>query len=253
MKSLTCSMIDSITARAHADIGGFGLNGAPDGCPDVDAETSITYLRATSASSSSASNETADGRLLFPNGCVVTPNGRKLIVAETFAARLTAWDRDVETGRLSNRRVWAELPGTYPDGICLDREGAVWVAISAYVPGNCVRPGLLLGVCDMLRFLFTQRVPGAVIRVHEGGRISDVVHTPESQVLSCMLGGSQGTTLFFCKRSDRSRRSGGWRSHFFAQSQLLGGLLLTAIGRQSVRSLSKADVMCMIVSIQRAV
>jgi sugar lactone lactonase YvrE len=179
----------------NAYLGGFGHNGAPDGSPQVDAQTSLTYLRATSAASTA--NEAADGRLLFPNGCVVTPDGGTLIVAETFGARLTAWDRDARTGRLSNRRTWAELPGTYPDGICLDREGAVWVAICAYVPfTSCVRPGVLLGASDLLRFLFTRRLPGAFVRVHEGGEISETIHLPKSQGIACMLGGANGTTLF---------------------------------------------------------
>src|SRR4051794_19153862 len=64
--------------------------------------------------------------LLFPNGTVITPDGRTMVVAETFAHRLTAFDVAPD-GTLSGRRVFAELPGVFPDGICLDAEGAVWV------------------------------------------------------------------------------------------------------------------------------
>jgi sugar lactone lactonase YvrE len=65
--------------------------------------------------------------LLFPNGTVITPDGRTLIVAETFAHRLSAFDVAAD-GALSNRRVFAQVDGCFPDGICLDAEGAVWVA-----------------------------------------------------------------------------------------------------------------------------
>lgn len=60
----------------------------------------------------------------FPNGMVLTPDGRTLVISESFAGRLTAFDVDPDGG-LSNRRVYAENLG--PDGICLDAEGAIWV------------------------------------------------------------------------------------------------------------------------------
>ncbi|MGH2632405.1 MAG: SMP-30/gluconolactonase/LRE family protein, partial [Tepidiformaceae bacterium] len=65
--------------------------------------------------------------LLFPNGTVITPDGSTLIVGETYAQRLTAFDIDADGG-LSNRRVFAQFDGVFPDGISLDHEGAVWVA-----------------------------------------------------------------------------------------------------------------------------
>lgn len=70
--------------------------------------------------------EVADD-LLFPNGCVITPDGSTLIVAETFTKRLTAFSI-VEDGSLFDRRVWAALGNASPDGICLHAEGAIWVA-----------------------------------------------------------------------------------------------------------------------------
>ena len=64
-------------------------------------------------------------KLFFPNGMVITPDGRTLIVGETLGHRLTAFDIQ-EDGSLSNRRVWGKLPSSVgPDGICLDAEGAV--------------------------------------------------------------------------------------------------------------------------------
>jgi sugar lactone lactonase YvrE len=107
--------------------------------------------------------------LSFPNGPAITADGRTLIVAETFAGRLSAFNLGPD-GTLSARRVFAELPGRAPDGICLDAEGAVWVADAR---GK------------------------ACVRVREGGEISDVIHT-ERGCYACALGGSDGRTLFLC-------------------------------------------------------
>lgn len=73
--------------------------------------------------------------LAFPNGMVITPDNKTLVVAESFAARLTAFDI-AEDGTLSNRRVWAD--GIGPDGICLDAEGCIW-ASSASMANDCAR------------------------------------------------------------------------------------------------------------------
>jgi sugar lactone lactonase YvrE len=67
------------------------------------------------------------GDVAFPNGMAITPDGGSLIVAESYANRLTAYDIGADGG-LSNRRVWAQTPGDHPDGICVDAEGAVWYA-----------------------------------------------------------------------------------------------------------------------------
>ena len=107
--------------------------------------------------------------LLFPNGTVITPDGQTLIVAETFGNRLTAFDIDSD-GSLKNRRIWAELEGVFPDGICLDAEGAIWVAAPH---------------------------PGDVIRVLEGGKISDRVAV-STRPYACMLGGDDRRRLFVC-------------------------------------------------------
>jgi sugar lactone lactonase YvrE len=77
--------------------------------------------------------QVADG-VMFPNGMAVI--GDTLIVAESHASRLTAFDIAGDGG-LSNRRVWAQLDEAAPDGICVDAEGAVWYAD---VPNQqCVR------------------------------------------------------------------------------------------------------------------
>ena len=126
--------------------------------------------------------EAADG-LAFPNGMVILPGG-VLVVAETFAARLTAFDIAPDGG-LSGRREWArfgDAPATTdvgeavgqlavaPDGICADAEGAIWVA-------------------DALH--------GRVLRVREGGEVVEEIPTGTG-VYACMLGGDDGRTLFLC-------------------------------------------------------
>jgi sugar lactone lactonase YvrE len=107
------------------------------------------------------------GGLAFPNGMVVTPDNGTLIVAESFARRLTAFDIGPDGG-LSNRRVWADVTG---DGICLDADGAVWT--SDVGPGDS-------GVC---------------LRVHEGGEVLDRIEL-DRPPYACMLGGEDGRTLF---------------------------------------------------------
>jgi sugar lactone lactonase YvrE len=92
--------------------------------------------------------------LAFPNGMAITPDGATLIVAESYANRLTAYDIGT-AGRLGGRRVWAETPGDHPDGICLDAEGALWYADV----GNkhCVRVregGAVLGTAQWDRGAF---------------------------------------------------------------------------------------------------
>lgn len=112
--------------------------------------------------------QVADG-IAFPNGMVVTPDNRTLIVAESFPGRLTAFNI-ADDGSLSNRRVWAELGPAGGDGICLDADGAIWS--SAMQDG---RP-----VC---------------VRVREGGEILHRIDL-DLACFACMLGGEDGRTLF---------------------------------------------------------
>jgi sugar lactone lactonase YvrE len=78
-----------------------------------------------------------DDDLIFPNGAVITPDNKTLIVAETFASRLTAFDI-LDSGDLTNKRIWAQLPkGAVPDGICLDAGGGIWSASPS--SNNCIR------------------------------------------------------------------------------------------------------------------
>jgi sugar lactone lactonase YvrE len=114
-----------------------------------------------------ATTVVADG-LEFPNGSVITPDGGTLIVAETLAGRLSAFTI-ADDGSLADRRVWAELgAGVFPDGICLDASGAVWLA-------NATSP--------------------VALRVAEGGEVLDTV-TLSQPCFACMLGGGTGDELF---------------------------------------------------------
>jgi sugar lactone lactonase YvrE len=108
----------------------------------------------------------ADG-LAFPNGMLVTPDNATLIVAESYANRLSAFDIGAD-GSLSRRRVWADLGDGVPDGICLDADGAVWYAD---VPNK------------------------RCVRVREGGEVLQRVKIDRG-CFACALGGADGRTLF---------------------------------------------------------
>ncbi|AWZ01958.1 SMP-30/gluconolaconase/LRE-like region [Rhodobiaceae bacterium] len=107
----------------------------------------------------------ADDDMLFPNGFVVTPDGGTLIVASTGWHCLFAYDLGAD-GVLSNRRVFATIPDSAPDGICLDAEGGIWVTTHEHV-----------------------------YRVLEGGEITDHVDMGSYKASACMLGGDDLKTL----------------------------------------------------------
>jgi sugar lactone lactonase YvrE len=106
----------------------------------------------------------------FPNGMVVTPDNKTLIVAESFTGTLTAFDIAAD-GSLANRRVWAELGGPGGgDGICLDAEGAIWASV-----------------------LYEDHP--ACLRVSQGGKVLERIELDRA-CFACMLGGDDGKTLF---------------------------------------------------------
>jgi len=113
-----------------------------------------------------SARQVADG-VAFPNGMVVTPDNATLILAESYGKKLTAFDIAAD-GSLSNRRVWADLAGGAPDGICLDAEMAVWYSD---VPNK------------------------RCVRVREGGQVLQTIDLDRG-CFACMLGGANGTTLF---------------------------------------------------------
>ncbi len=104
--------------------------------------------------------------IMFPNGMVVTPDNSTLVVAESWAHRLTAFDIGGD-GSLSNRRVWAAVDG---DGICFDAEGAIWCSGVSGGQPEC-------------------------LRVREGGEVLERI-SHDAACFACMLGGADGRTLF---------------------------------------------------------
>jgi len=105
--------------------------------------------------------------VIFPNGMVITKDKKTLIVAETFASRLSSFS--IQANRtLSNRKLWASLENGFPDGICLDKNNGIWVAC----PNT-----------------------GDVLRIEQGGNITDTVK-PIGAAYACMLGGENLTKLF---------------------------------------------------------
>ena len=111
------------------------------------------------------SRKVADG-LSWPNGMALTDDDRILVVADSHAKQLVAFDVQNDA-TLAGHRVWADLEHA-PDGICVDADGAIWVAT---VPGK------------------------SCVRVREGGEILNVV-CADRGCFACMLGGEDGRTLF---------------------------------------------------------
>jgi sugar lactone lactonase YvrE len=170
-----------VDARGRAFVGNFGFD----------------LMAAGGAAPTVVVRVDPDGRaqiaangFLFPNGSVITPDGRTLIVGETIGNRYTAFTIG-DDGTLGERRTWALFGpepklGTVPevlpqlkvapDGCALDAQGQIWAADA--VGGRC-------------------------IRVAEGGRITDEVRAPKGLgVFACMLGGDDGKTLLLCAAPD---------------------------------------------------
>ncbi|MEO8656306.1 MAG: SMP-30/gluconolactonase/LRE family protein [Ramlibacter sp.] len=149
-----------VDAQGRAYIGNFGF--------DLQARAPFAPTSLIMVTPEGAARVVATG-MHFPNGTVLTPDGRTLIVGESYGQRLTAFDVRAD-GSLDNRRVWAHLhgKGVGPDGICLDAEGAIWLA---------------------------SPVTREVLRVREGGEITHRIPTA-NQAVACMLGGADRRTLF---------------------------------------------------------
>lgn len=120
---------------------------------------------------SDGSARTVADELAFPNGMALTDDGATLIVAESHAGQLTAFDVESDGG-LTGRRVWAAVEGSAPDGICVDASGAVWYAD---VPNQCCA------------------------RVAEGGEVLERISVDRG-CFSCALGGPDRRTLFIVAR-----------------------------------------------------
>ncbi len=147
-----------VDAVGRAYVGNFGFDFEHGGKPQ---RTCLVRVDPDGAASVAATE------LSFPNGTVVTPDGRTLVVGESFAGCLTAFTIGAD-GALSDRREWAKLDGAVPDGICLDAEDAIWVA---------------------------SPVSNELLRVREGGAVTHRIPTGRPAI-ACMLGGPDRRSLF---------------------------------------------------------
>ncbi|MBW2419751.1 MAG: SMP-30/gluconolactonase/LRE family protein [Deltaproteobacteria bacterium] len=147
-----------VSATGHAYVGNFGSD-ILSGAEPVAAKLALVHP--------DGRTEVAAEGLEFPNGSVITPDGTTLIVGETIGARYTAFDIG-DDGQLSGRRVWAELPGHFPDGCSLDAGGGIW---------------------------FADAGGKGCLRAVEGGEITNRIETDQTPY-ACALGGDDGRTLF---------------------------------------------------------
>jgi sugar lactone lactonase YvrE len=159
-------MVVDDEGRAFVGNFGFDLDGAlaERGVPAVLADHPTARLVAVSPQGEAS--VAAEG-MHFPNGSVITTDGKTLIVGETLGACLTAFDIGPD-GTLSNRRLWASTAPRVPDGIALDADGHIWIA-------NPIAPECAL--------------------IAEGGDVVEVIDTGQP-CYACMLGGDDGRTLF---------------------------------------------------------
>lgn len=111
----------------------------------------------------------------FPNGMALAPNSSTLLVADSLAQCIYAFEME-DDGTLSNERVWAAMPGEMPDGVSLDADGGLWVATH-----------------------------NRVVRVIEGGDITDEVDMGSTRATACMLGGDDGKTLLITASDSHDR------------------------------------------------
>jgi len=159
----TNDMVMDHLGRAYVGNFGFDLNGGESPKPTV-----LICVDPGGSARIVAEN------MMFPNGAVITPDNRTFIIAETFAGRLTAFDI-LPNGDLINRRVFAEIPGVFADGICLDAEDGIWAACAS---------------------------EDRIIRVIEGGKITNDIPLPGRRSYACMLGGADRRDLYICTAED---------------------------------------------------
>lgn len=160
-----------VDAQGRAWVGNFGFDldaelraRGPESVIGDHPQTMLALVQPDGRVSDAAPGE----RFSFPNGMVVTPDGQTLILGETLGGRLTAFDIGAD-GTLSGRREWASTWPAIPDGICLDSEGAVWIA-------NPLAPE-----CR---------------RIGEGGTVLETIETGGLPCYACILGGPKGKHLF---------------------------------------------------------
>lgn len=183
-----------------AEIAPYGINDmvrTPSGVCFIDTVSFdfVAYARGEIAAQPSVlARVDVDGRVSvattdvnFPNGMAITPDGKRLLVADSLDQCIHAFALDAD-GTLSDRTCFAALPGEMPDGICLDASGAVWVAVH-----------------------------GRVLRVAEGGIVLDEVDMGSTLGTAVALGGADGRTLLITASDsyDRSVMAGNPTGRLF--------------------------------------
>jgi len=186
-----------VDARGGAYVGNFGFNLDADLTSRGMAEvlTDHPTAKLTYIAPDGTARVAAEG-MHFPNGPVITPDGKTLILGETLGGVLTAFDI-APNGDLSNRRVWASTQPYVPDGICLDADGAIWIA-------NPIGP--------------------QCVRIAEGGKVLEVIDTVQP-CYACMLGGEDGKTLFMLTAASAD--------HDVAAASQTGQILVTEVDSPS--------------------
>ena len=161
-----------VTAAGDAYVGNFGF----------DLEAGAPYAPATLALvRADGSVEAAATEMRFPNGSVITPDDSTLIVGQSFGGDFVAFTIQPD-GSLTDRRTWATVEGTAPDGCTLDAAGGIW---------------------------FADAIGSQVVRVEEGGHVTHRVRTPQP-TFACMLGGDDGRTLYaLCSPGSHPDESAG--------------------------------------------
>lgn len=147
-----------VDGEGNAYVGNFGYDFEADA---AFATANLALVRPD------GSVEVAATDLRFPNGSVITPDGRTLIVGESFGAGYEAFTI-AEDAKLVDRRRWADVPGAAPDGCTLDAEGGIW---------------------------FADALGSRVLRIVEGGDVTHEIPTP-MPTFACVLGGDDGRSLF---------------------------------------------------------
>ncbi len=152
----------TVDGEGRAYVGNFGFDHR---AKEVPRRTNVVRVDPDGATAVAADE------FFFPNGIAITPDGKTMVVAETWGRCLTAFDK-ASDGTLSNRRCWAEGSEEWiPDGICMDAEGAVWVA-------------------DPVR--------NQVLRIRDGGEIVQTISTGNRGSFAVALGGRDRKTLLVC-------------------------------------------------------
>lgn len=170
---------DGSTLSEHADLSGVAVNKCNDMVVDKDGRAYVgNFGFDLEAGESPVTTQLAivepdgavragPGGLHFPNGMVITPDDRTLIVGESFGGQYTAYSI-ADNGDLGDPRIWASIPGTAPDGCTLDADGGIW---------------------------FADALGAQLIRVVEGGEVTHTLPTG-APTFACVLGGADGKTLF---------------------------------------------------------